>query len=99
MGQFDYDGKREIMEASVTPEKCKPDFEGMIGKEREKKDLLQKFYDATKEVVLSPIHIDLQMSKLKDLMGSIHVRLLVADKTINTLILEKGKQEEESYKD
>jgi hypothetical protein len=94
MGRFDYDGPSEDSGQMVKSERCRPDFEGMIEKEREKMALMHKFYDVTREVVLSPVRIGFQMAKLKDLLGSLHVRLLASEKTIETLI-----RDQENYKD
>lgn len=96
MGEFDYDvgGDEAPLGKMAKAEKCRPNFEEMIKAEREKESLMRDLYEATKAVVLSNHHMNLRTSKLKDLMGSLHVRLLLSSQAIDILI-----QKQENYED
>lgn len=75
-------------------EKCRPDFEGMIQREREKSVELQRLYDALKPMIIGNNSYGFNTNKLKDLMGSLHIRLLIAENSIKMLI-----DEQENYKE
>ena len=98
MGEFDSErGDSEMPSTSgmAKAEKCRPDFEGLIEQEKEKQILLASLYESTKEVVMSELHfIGLEKRKLKDLMGSLHVRLTISAETLNILF-----NKQENYKD
>ena len=98
MGEFDYDGPQNetvgYRATEAKAKKCRPDFEGAIEMEKDKRVFMQNLYDSIKEMVLSDFSFDLNTNKLKDLMGSIHVKMLVSDQAVERII-----REQESYRD
>ena len=98
MGEFDNDGpiEQSAIGYGMTKraEKCRPDFEGAIEREKDKRVFMQNLYDAIKEMILSDFSFGLDSNKLKDLMGSIHVKMLVSDQAVVRII-----REQEQYQD
>ncbi len=96
MGEFDSErSEDQPMVSGAKTERCRPDFEKLIEQENEKQILLASLYESTKAVVMSKLHFGgLQKTKLKDLMGSLHVRLIISAETLNILF-----NEQENYKD
>jgi hypothetical protein len=98
MGEFDHESGGEDsapMGKMAQAEKCRPDFEGLIEQEKDKQLLLASLYESTKAVVMSKLHFGgLQKTRLKDLMGSLHVRLEISAENIESLF-----KQVEDYKD
>lgn len=91
MSEFDYDGPMGEVSAN---QKCKPDYEGLIKKEGEKKRLLYILYKSLKDIVFTQnINFGVDIRKLKDLMGTVHVKMVESDN--NTQALLKAQEESE----
>jgi hypothetical protein len=95
MGQFDdHDGPEERgyisgVAKAYKEEKCRPDFEKAIKNEKIKQNLLQKLHHALQEIILSDVNVGFSTPKLKDLLGSVYVHLLLLEQGIDQIMKEQ----------
>jgi hypothetical protein len=99
MGKFDYgDGPMEENSLgsvkAYKEERCRPDFETMIEREKTKQELLGKLHSVLVDCLFGDVRLGFNESALKDLLGSVAVRLLASEKAINTLMTEQENYQE-----